>query len=453
MKSEKYARKSYEKINKKKRIKVNNIKLNNNFNNETSISHSSNISHHSNLSNKMHRNKGNTIEHHNKKTYTKDENLMYSLKEEILDGTEKTLKQEHVTEKEFEITDKHSYKFTADDILRRLFIVDEKKKKKVSIKEKTYLKTILSQAGYEVDPELFRKRVFRYNIILVSLWTVYLLIRGFVFGLIDKVFVPILISWLVFYPLLLLVSWGIIFFVLDYKKYKRKKELEEVWPEYLQLVVSNINAGMLIDVALWSAVKPKYKVLAKEIEQVAKQTLTGKELSEALQEFAEKYDSVMVKRTINLLIEGMESGGKIATLLNKISLDIQETKIMRKEMSASVMTYSIFISFATIAAAPFLFALSTQLLIVIQTIIGKLGETSTTTMVSFSADSVKISDFKIFAYIMLTITSFMSACLIGSIRRGSIKDGLKFIPLFIIGTLVIYYFSSLLLASLFGNLI
>lgn len=392
---------------------------------------------------------------HNKKNMHNKEEVhhKHSLQEEILGGTEKTFRQGHAAEKGFEITDKRSYKFTADDILRRLFIIDEKKKKKFGMKEKTYLKTILSQAGYEIDATLFKKRVFRYNSILASLWTIYLIVNGLVLGLLDKVLAPIIISWIVFYPSLLLVSWGIIFFFLDYKKYKRKKELEEVWPEYLQLVVSNINAGMLIDVALWSAVKPKYKVLAKEIEQVAKQTLTGKELGEALTEFADKYDSVMVQRTISLLIEGMESGGRIATLLNKISLDIQDTKIMRKEMSASVMTYSIFISFATIAAAPFLFALSTQLLIIIQTIIGKLGETSTTTMISFSADNVKISDFKIFAYLMLTITSFMSACLIGSIRRGSIKDGLKFIPLFIISTLIIYYLSSILLASLFGNLI
>lgn len=435
---------------KKRKIKVhhNSKNKNKNFHSRKSsvkLSHGLSV-HKSDVHHDMHEHpsKG---EHHKR-----DMHHAHSLREDVIEGTEKTLQQEHSAEKKFGITDKNSYTFTADDILRRLFIIDEKKKK-FSMKEKTYLKMILSQAGYEIDAELFKKRVFRYNMILVSLWTLYLIIHGFALGLLDKVLAPIIISWIVFYPLLLLVSWGVIFFFLDYKKYKRKKELEEVWPEYLQLVVSNINAGMLIDVALWSAVKPKYKVLAKEIEQVAKQTLTGKELGEALTEFADKYDSVMVQRTINLLIEGMESGGRIATLLNKISLDIQDTKIMRKEMSASVMTYSIFISFATIAAAPFLFALSTQLLIIIQTIIGKLGETSTTTMISFSADNVKIEDFKVFAYLMLTITSFMSACLIGSIRRGSIKDGLKFIPLFIISTLVIYYLSSILLASLFGNLI
>ncbi|GIU69866.1 MAG: hypothetical protein KatS3mg002_1102 [Candidatus Woesearchaeota archaeon] len=377
----------------------------------------------------------------------------HSLKEDIIKGSEKVMSDERKTEKKFEITDRKNYEYAVDDALRKLFFIDEKKKK-VSIKEKSYLKKVLSQAGYEIDAELFKKRIFRYNILIVLLFSIFLIIYGLVNGLMDKVIFPILLSWIIFYPLLLLISWGLIFLFLDYKKYVRKKELEEVWPEYLQLVVSNINAGMLIDVALWSAVKPKYNVLAKEIEQVAKQTLTGKELSEALTEFAEKYDSVMVQRTISLLIEGMESGGKIATLLNKISLDIQDTKIMRKEMSASVTTYAIFISFATVVAAPFLFALSTQLLLIIQTIIGKVSQSSTTTsLISLSADAVKLSDFKIFAYTMLAITSFMSACLVGSIRRGSIKDGLKFIPLFVIGTILIYYVSSIILASFFSNII
>ncbi|MGV8150647.1 MAG: type II secretion system F family protein [Candidatus Woesearchaeota archaeon] len=351
------------------------------------------------------------------------------------------------------LTDKDSYKFSADDVIKKLFVKEEKKKK-VDVQEKTYLRKILRQAGYDAEPEILKSKILTYSIFAVIAASVILLIYGAIIGVFLRMAIPLLILWILALPLIIMLVWGVVFMFLDYKKYTRKKELEEVWPEYLQLVVSNINAGMLIDVALWSAVKPKYKVLAREIEEVAKQTLTGKDLSDALTDFADKYDSVMVQRTVSLLIEGMESGGKIAILLNKISLDIQDTKIMRKEMSASVMTYAIFITFATVVAAPFLFGLSTQLLTIIQDIIGKVGQTSSSSsMFTFSSDGVKISDFKIFAYVMLGITSLMSACLIGTIRRGSVKDGLKFIPLFMAGTLIIYYLSTIILGSLFSGLI
>ncbi|HIH32206.1 TPA: hypothetical protein HA235_05850 [Candidatus Woesearchaeota archaeon] len=343
---------------------------------------------------------------------------------------------------------------TEEEKLKKIFI-HETKKVKVDIKAKGFLKDSLKKAGYDVDYKRLKKKVFDY-IIYITFFLSFATIIYSVFALtVSRMIVLLLIVWILGFPLMWLIAWLIVYFYLDMQKYKRRKELEEVWPEYLQLVVANINAGMLIDVALWSAVKPRFKVLAKEIEEVAKQTLTGKDLSDALREFADKYDSAMLQRTVSLLIEGMNSGGKIAVLLNKIALDIQDTKIMKKEMSASVMTYAIFITFATVVAAPFLFGLSTQLLIVIQKIIGTLSQTSTatTSFITFQAESVKIADFKIFAYVMLGITSFMSACLIGTIRKGSIKDGLKFIPIFVISTLLIYFISSMLLASLLGSLI
>jgi hypothetical protein len=47
----------------------------------------------------------------------------------------------------------------------------------------------------------------------------------------------------------------------------------------------------------------------------------------------------------------------------------------------------------------------------------------------------------------------MSACIIGTIRKGSIKAGMKFIPIFIIVTLIIYFIASKLLAQLMGTFI
>ena len=330
-------------------------------------------------------------------------------------------------------------------------------KKKYKIGEKLFLKDAFRKAGYEyLNSKVLKDTILYSNIIFIAVLSVMV----FAYGIFSKTILSgvtiMIILWLLVLPLFLLLSWGGTYLFLDYKKYRRRVELEEVWPEYLQLVVANMNAGMLIDVALWSAVKPRFKVLAKEIGDVAKQTMTGVDLAIALTDFSEKYDSPMLKRTISILIEGMNSGGKIALLLNKIALDIQDTKIMKKEMAAGVMTYAIFISFATMVAAPFLFGLSTVLLGVTQKIMGTLSQTSSATPLSFISlkpGAIKITDFKIFAYVMLAITSFVSACIIGIIRKGSIRDGLKYIPFFVAGTLIIYYLSVTFLSTLMGGLI
>jgi len=353
------------------------------------------------------------------------------------------------------IDDIKFHRFTSDDALKKLFKEEKAKSKRLTIKQRFFLRGVLKKAGYEtVNTEKFKDNVLYVNALIIIVLSFIVLFYGSVNDVLFKAVLFLFILWVLLLPILLFISWVVIYLYLDYKSYRRTVEIEEVWPDYLQLVVANINAGMLIDVALWSAVKARYKVLAKEIEEVAKQTITGVDISVALRDFSDKYDSHMLKRTVNLLIEGMGSGGKIATLLNKIALDLQDTKIMKKEMSASVMTYAIFISFATIVAAPFLFGLSTQLLIVMQKIIGSVSQSSTSgALLSFSTDNIKVTDFKIFAYIMLTITSFMSACIIGTIRKGSIKDGLKYIPLFIVTTLLIYFVASKLLAALMGTFI
>jgi len=222
----------------------------------------------------------------------------------------------------------------------------------------------------------------------------------------------------------------------------------------LQLTASNIKAGMTIDSALWYAVRPRFGVLAKEIEVVAKDTMRGEDLKTALQKFADKYESVLLKRSISLLIEGLEAGGEIGNLLNKIAINIQENKIMRKEMAANVTTYVIFISFATIAAAPMLFGLSGVLIRVISDIGSNVGSTATTGLaISFSSGGITYSDFKIFAIVSLIITSFFSAVIISTIKNGNIKLGLKYIPIFIFVTITLFLIADIVLGKLLGTVL
>ena len=128
--------------------------------------------------------------------------------------------------------------------------------------------------------------------------------------------------WLLGFILLFILIWILFLVFVDLKIYKRKKEIEEVLPDFLQLAAANISAGMTIDRALWFAVRPRFGVLAKEIEIVVKSTLIGENLNTALLRFSKKYDSVMLQRSINLLLEGLNAGGNVAPLLNKIAINM-----------------------------------------------------------------------------------------------------------------------------------
>jgi len=124
--------------------------------------------------------------------------------------------------------------------------------------------------------------------------------------------------------------WAVLYVTLDLIIFQRKRSVEAVLPDFLLLTAANIRAGMPIDRALWFAVRPRFGVLAKEIEIVAKQTLSGEDLNSALTNFSDKYDSQMLKRSVSLLIEGVEAGGEIGELLEKIAVNIQENTILKK---------------------------------------------------------------------------------------------------------------------------
>src|SRR3989338_2924375 len=261
--------------------------------------------------------------------------------------------------------------------------------------------------------------------------------------------------WLFGFLTFLITAWLLFYVWVDVKIFKRRVEIEEILPDFLQLASSNIKAGMTIDRALWYAVRPNFGVLAKEIEIVAKETIAGEDLKAALMKFAKKYDSTLLQRSVSLVIEGIESGGEIGDLLIKVAENIEDQKIMKKEMAANVTTYVIFITFSSIIAAPFLFALSGALIQVMQSIAASLAATgasgaTSTIGISFGGTGIEPSDFRIFAIVSLCISATMSAMVISMIKKGSVKEGANNIPVFLVVSLTLYFIANFMAGYLVG---
>lgn len=339
--------------------------------------------------------------------------------------------------------------------------IKKQEKKKVRIQERRHkLRFYLERAGLAITPESLSKKLFNISVFINLVISAFLVYHFSVtYGITwTTILLSIVALWILVFILLLFILWILLYIVVDLKIFKRKINIEDVLPDFLQLTASNIKAGMTIDRALWYAVRPRFGVLAKEIEIVAKETMRGEELKTALQKFADKYDSIVLKRSISLLIEGLDAGGEIGNLLNKIAINIQETKIMKKEMAANITTYVIFISFATVAAAPVLFALSGVLIQVISglgsTLGGATGGVATAGLggLSFSGSGIKLNDFRIFAVVSLIITSFFSAVIIATIKSGNAKLGFRYIPIFMVITVTLFFIASKVLGKLVGGI-
>ena len=333
----------------------------------------------------------------------------------------------------------------------------DKAKKRAIIQERKHkIREHLERAGLVIEPGNLSKKIFILCILINLAISAFLIYHFSVtYGITwATILASIAALWILVFAVILFISWVLFYIAVDLKIFKRKVDIEEVLPDYLQLTAANIKAGMTIDRALWYAVRPRFGVLANEIETVAKETMRGEDLKNALKKFADKYDSLLLKRSISLLIEGIEAGGEIGTLLNKIAINIDENRIMRQEMEANVTTYAIFISFATIAAAPVLFALSGVLIKVIANLSSSLsGVTSSSSAgfaLTFSGTGINYKDFKIFAIVSLIITSFFSSVIIATIKKGNAKLGFKYIPLFIVITVTLFLIADKLMGKMLG---
>lgn len=311
-------------------------------------------------------------------------------------------------------------------------------------------------AGIESTPQQVRRKIMHISVLITILFSLFLLYRFIVSKHISLLYglLIVFITWTVVFAGVLLLVWLVFFIFVDLRIMRRRQVVEEVLPEFLQLTAANIRAGMSIDRAMWFAMRPKFGVFAAEIENVAKSTISGDDFNKALLVFAEKYRSPIVARSMHLLIEGIDAGGEVADLLNRIAEDISDLRLLRKDMAASVTTYVIFISVAAVLAAPVLFALSTQLLGVVTTLSNSL-DVGSTSQVGFSFSSVAVDqiDFQIFSVVALGVTSFFAACIVAIVKKGAVKLGLRYIPLFVLCAIGLYLALNHFLGGVFANII
>jgi pilus assembly protein TadC len=309
---------------------------------------------------------------------------------------------------------------------------------------KVALKQRIEKAGLNITTSSVSRLMIVLCVVVNFIVTVYAVNRFYDYLRYNYLFIIILflVIWVFIFLLVFFVMWFLFYVTLDVAIFKRRQKLEEVLPDFLQLVSSNIRAGMTTEQALWFAVRPRFGVLAKEIEEVAKRTFTGEPLESALHHFVSKYESKVLERSMNLLIEGIRAGGEIGELLNKIAGNIQETNILKKEMAANVTTYVIFITFATVIAAPFLFGMACQLIMVIQEVFSRINIAPGTVSgfpITISEGVISIADFRNFAVVSLLITSLFSGMIVSVIKKGDIKGGIKYIPAFMASSVILFF--------------
>ena len=319
-----------------------------------------------------------------------------------------------------------------------------------------HLRLFLLKAGIQNVPYKFFGALFYLTAIITGI--VYILyINPFLLRYSQLVLLAAsAVSWFVIQILLAIFFILLIYFYVDLRVYKRTKKMEEMLPDFLQVVSSNLKGGMTFENALLGAIKPRFSILANEMAEVSKKVMTGHDIGSALSDLGSKYNSPMLRRTIDLLRTELVSGGEVADLIDRMVEDIKETKVLKEEISASAVAYMIFIAAIVIVIAPLLFSLSFHLLIVILSFVSKLSAvTARIEALPFSITGAVVdpNNFKYFSIAAIVVISFFSSLIVSIVEKGSIRSGLKYIPIFVISSLVLYFVFMKILSAVFSGLI
>ncbi len=238
-------------------------------------------------------------------------------------------------------------------------------------------------------------------------------------------------------------------------KSARIKKIEGVYPDFLQLMSSNLRAGMTIDKAMLLSSRPEFDPLDAEIFKAGKDITTGKNMEISLLEMSKRIGSEKIHKIMLLIISGIRAGGNLAILLEQTSSSMRERDLLDKKASSNVLMYVIFIFLAVAIFAPFLFSLSTILVEVLTSIFSGLPELDAggaNMPFSLSQINVSITFIKTFAIFFMLTIDFLASLVLGLVSKGEEKQGLRYFPIIAGLSLTVFFVSRIFISRFMSGI-
>ncbi len=243
----------------------------------------------------------------------------------------------------------------------------------------------------------------------------------------------------------------------------RGSQVEKILPDALQLISSNIKSGLTTERSLFVSARPEFGALSTALKKASKRLMVGERLERALFEISANIKSNVLERTMWLISEGIKNGGQISQLLVQLSNDLREENALKAEVSSNTAMYVMLIFFSAACGAPALFGISSFIVGVMTEQTANIG-LDPEVMQGYSAKNPALGligiptstiteDFiVIFSIVDLLITSIFASLVLGVINSGSEKGGVKYFPMILIISLVLFFITRVVVTVAFGGL-
>lgn len=240
---------------------------------------------------------------------------------------------------------------------------------------------------------------------------------------------------------------------------RRKNEMENVLPDALLLISANLKSGLSIEKAFLLSARDEFGPLAEELRQTAMEMFGGKPVDDALLNMEDRIKSELFKETLKLTVDGIESGGNTAELLESSADDIRASLELQEEISSNIRMYTIFILMAAMIGAPLLFSISVYMSettanmwsgVNMDQMSSAGGEGFSMSFSKPDVDTDFLSDFSLMAIIAI---NFFAGLIISEIKNANIKEGAKYIPVLITISVTLFFIMKSTIGGAVGGFI
>jgi flagellar protein FlaJ len=201
--------------------------------------------------------------------------------------------------------------------------------------------------------------------------------------------------------------------ILNYVDYKWRKDIDEHLPDLFRTIVQAQETGMTLPQALEEAAKRDYGALTFELKKMTAQISWGTNFEEALLALGRRVNTLLIQRTIPMIIEAGRSGGHVEKVFDPTGKFVQTTLLLEKERRNQTRPY---IAIIYVAFSVFLF---TIILLFRSFFVSVEG------LPTLGPAAISNQEMQRLFFHMTIIQAFFGGLVAGKMGEGTINAGLK----------------------------
>jgi flagellar protein FlaJ len=201
--------------------------------------------------------------------------------------------------------------------------------------------------------------------------------------------------------------------ILNYIDYKWRRAIDEHLPDLFRSIVQAQETGMTLPQAVEEASKRNYGPLTAELRKMNTQISWGMTFEEALVALGKRANTILVQRTVPLIIEASRSGGHVEKVFDPTGKFIQTTLLLDKERRNQTRPY-----IAIIYVAFFVFLFTVVLLF-------RSFFLSIEGLPTLGATVTSPEEMQRMFFHLASIQAFFGGLVAGKMGEGTINAGLK----------------------------